>query len=566
MRSGSPLPGDALLGRASDGLRVPVADNDGELLWVDDAIGLDEVPGGLICVGCAAPLVWRHGDHKRPHFAHTAHNGCGGETALHRIAIEVIACAITDSSASGNRFPLDVPCDGCRTVKAGNLAKHTGLTIDRDRVLADRVRPDILLRDSAGLPLVAIEVIVSHAPEPSSLALYERLDLPLVSVWPRWDNLKQLREGFPVNRHVTPTALALTGYAGLFNVANYRCSSPRHFHETEPVECTLCASDAIRVAIEVASSQCYKCRAPARILDLVQRTHAGLRIIAASCSELSGVEPVAKRLGVDLRDTYSATAGRSYRAHHCPRGHMLGDNFVYDSEGSFDATRSVQHMAVCANGHWFDDGGSLRWPSDVRARRVEQAVGLAGGTVGLLDSSRVSPLEQLVVESSGPDQWTPPMDPDHVVRLTARSLANVAAVRVDDESLDALYALDHAESEDAHMRIGRLCVEAADRHGIEVEALAAGVREFLTGGWDCSQFYDGAFDAATNRTHQILRVMAGHRTGRRVEFRVKGGPRVASQAFYLTAVGLVVSMSRLLGTTIDSTVGDVLAPLDSPKM
>lgn len=553
------------MGRASDGLKVPVADNDGELLWVDDAIGLDEVPGGLTCVGCAAPLVWRHGDHKRPHFAHTAHNGCGSETALHRIAIEVISHAIIESSASGTRFQLEVPCDGCRTVKAGNLAKHKGLTIDRDRVLADRIRPDILLRDSSGMPLVAIEVIVSHAPEPASLALYERLGLPLVSVWPRWDDLEQLREGFPVNRHVTPIALAFTGYAGLYDVANYRCSSPRHFHETEPVECTLCASETISFAVEVATAQCYKCRAPARILDLVQRIPAGLRIIAASCSTLSGVEPVAKRFGVGLRDTYSATAGRTYLAHHCPRGHMLGDNYIYDSEGALDATRSVQHMTVCANGHWLDDGGPRRWPSDVRARRVKHAVGLAGGTVGLFDSSRVSPLEQLVVDSSGPDQWTPPMDPDDVLRLTARSLANAAAVRAGDESLDALYALDHAETEDAQMRVGRLCIDAADRHGIDMEALAAGVREFLTGGWNCSQFYDGAFDAATNRTLQILRLMAGYQTGRPVKLRVTGGPRVASQTLYLTAIGLVASMSRLLDRTIDSTVDEVLAPLDHPK-
>lgn len=124
-------------------------------------------------------------------------------------------------------------------------------------------------------------------------------------------------------------------------------------------------------------------------------------------------------------------------------------------------------------------------------QRFLNGVGLAGGTVGLFDSSRVSSLEQLVIESSGADQWTPPIDPDHVCVLTAGSLANAAADRVDDESLDALYSLDHSESDDAHMCIARLCVEAADRHGIEVEALAAGVREFLTGGWDCSQFYTG---------------------------------------------------------------------------
>ena len=127
-----------------------------------------------------------------------------------------------------------------------------------------------------------------------------------------------------------------------------------------------------------------------------------------------------------------------------------------------------------------------------------------------------------------------------------------------------MYALDDAETDDARMRVGRLCIEAADQHGIDLESLAAGVREFLVGDWDCSQFDDGAIDAATKRTHQILRLMAGYLTGRPVELRVTGGPRVASQAYYLTAVGLLASLSRLLERTIDSTVDEILAPPGHP--
>ena len=366
------------------GLKVPVADHGGELLWVHEAAAMDKVPGDLTCVGCAQPLTWRNGECNRPHFAHRGSGGGGGETALHKMAIEVLSRSIAAAATKGDPYPIDLPCTRCRVTRTGNLTKHRDLTIEHDRVLADGIRPDILIRSGDGAPRFVIEVIVSHAPEPGAKALYRRMGLPLISVWPGWETLEVLRDGLRAAHSAAYARAPLADSGALYDVDGHRCRSPHHFDSDATPTCPTCRTAATRrVAVEIAASKCYRCGTPTAILDLVENAPLQLRRIAASCPDLIGVERIASRHGIELRDGYSATAGGTYLAHHCRNGHLQGDNFIYDTEGALDRRRPVQHMTVCENGHWVDDGPPRPWPPDVVAERVDRVVGIVGEPAGV---------------------------------------------------------------------------------------------------------------------------------------------------------------------------------------
>lgn len=367
------------------GLKVPVARHNNTLLWVGDASEMGSVPDGLVCIGCDQPLIWRRGVRNRPHFAHKVAGGCGGESALHTLAIEIIGDSIQRAAATRSEYRLDVPCVDCEIVKRGNLGKHTGLTIDQDRVLQDGIRPDILVRSHSGTPLYVIEVVVTHAPDPAAHALYQRLELPVIMVSPEWQSLEMLRTGLHHEIGEDPRNPQSVGARVSYQVDGYQCRSPRHFDYDDELICPICESTARRLAVEIATSKCYRCEVPFAILDFVERTSDRLRRIAAGCADLKGVHVIAADYGVTLRDTYSQTTQSRYLAHHCRNGHFQGDNFIYRNEGAVARDQPVQHVQVCRNGHWNKEGAPIPWPPDVEPQRVRDTAGLWGTSAGLFE-------------------------------------------------------------------------------------------------------------------------------------------------------------------------------------
>jgi hypothetical protein len=363
-------------------VQFPVAELDGDLVWAADAAAAGVRPLGLVCVGCAEPVVLRAGARNRPHFAHRAAGACGaGETVLHRTAVRVLADAILAAARARVPYPLEVRCDACQATKVGNLALRHDCDVVCDQVLADGIRPDVLVRSADGTPRTVLEVIVTHAPEPAAIAVYERLGLPVVSVWPTWETLAELRTGL-----VEASRRWAGNPDGLYDVTNYRCPLPRHRATDTPSSCPTCSGPVLYVSVEVAAVECYRCKShgpPAAILDIVEHREPGLWVVAAGCEDLHGVDAIAEAAGVKVRMVSSKTANSRYLANHCGRGHMQGDNFVYSADGTVDLAAPVQHLVVCEEGHWSPVGPPRRWPAGARAERVRPAVGLVGNRAGL---------------------------------------------------------------------------------------------------------------------------------------------------------------------------------------
>ena len=375
---GRPLP------RATK-IRYPVAHLDGSLVWANELATGDERPTELRCVGCGGALTLRAGSNRRPHFAHRSSDPCaGGESALHRVTIQVIADALQEAAQHGRAYPVVLACFDCDASRPGDLAKTTAMMVERDRVVSNGIRPDLLIRDGNGEPRVVIEVVVTHAPEETALAEFTSLGLTAIVVYPTWETLEAMREGLA---HLSsdsrqPAHIELLG----------RCPFGRHLTEAdgELRPCSQCHAPARVLTVEVSETPCWaaSCSKRVRILDLYAHLDGQRVLVAAGAGDLRGVESVAAAAGVRLQRRYSKMAMTTYLMNVCECGAPSGDNFVYGGLGgetcSPSLTDPVRRYEVCESGHW-TPVETCAWHPATRAGRSEYPVGLVGERANLFD-------------------------------------------------------------------------------------------------------------------------------------------------------------------------------------
>lgn len=128
-------------------------------------------------MGCDAPMHARAGTEKvRRHFAHKSlSTHCSNETVLHKVFKAAIAEAFAQAKTHGNALRLWWTCVGCFNRRCINLAHWFG-TVEVESSAVFGARPDILL---VGERKVALEVVVSHRPEPQALERYKSADVPV---------------------------------------------------------------------------------------------------------------------------------------------------------------------------------------------------------------------------------------------------------------------------------------------------------------------------------------------------------------------------------------------------
>lgn len=397
----------------SSGIRYPVADLDGELVWADKLARRGTRPPGLRCVGCGTSVIMKAGQHNRPHFAHEAAVACtGGETALHSTAIRVLRAGILAAVESKRAFPLALHCRTCMAEREADLAR-VAHDCRVDEPLERGIRPDLLMVSGTGKPLYVIEVVVTHEPEEPALQLYRDLDLPCVRVWPTWETLRDFRDGLRAR-----LLRKRPGQTGCFDVID-RCRFPRHA-PGGPVSCRTCRKKALRVNVEVSLTQCWRCSQPQRVLDLYVADNDGLTLVAAGCPDVPGVDAIARRRRVNVKWSHSQAAGGSYLMHTCFNCRATsGDNFLYGSMGGETpeplTSEPVWQMVVCESGHW-EKVAERPWPTAAAIQRPDDAYGLVGEPAGLFGGTFRAPgitfqpvdarnIHALTRRMMGLDQW-----------------------------------------------------------------------------------------------------------------------------------------------------------------
>jgi hypothetical protein len=129
---------------------------------------------------------------RRWHFQHLASTvSCSEETALHKAAAQAIHDGFNTANASKQPHELRWTCDGCGEARAVDLTAFA-TSVARESSPVPGVVTDVLFQGPRPL---AVEVVVSHAPEPETLERYRAADIPVFVVEPTWDCIPELARG-----------------------------------------------------------------------------------------------------------------------------------------------------------------------------------------------------------------------------------------------------------------------------------------------------------------------------------------------------------------------------------
>lgn len=141
------------------------------------------------CPLCGRSLTLKLGRIRRHHAAHAPNDDCGAtrpETALHLDTKLYLAEQLTSAAGSDSTLVIRRRCEGtpletCDAIRDDPWARGWDDVVVEAGATAERFRPDILLRKD-GMPIAAIEVLVSHrVPDEKATAL-ENAGLPWIEI------------------------------------------------------------------------------------------------------------------------------------------------------------------------------------------------------------------------------------------------------------------------------------------------------------------------------------------------------------------------------------------------
>ena len=213
-------------------LKVPYGERDGLLIHVDD------VPKGLacncICPSCGGKLVARKGKTNVHHFAHHQEGNCDGETLLHILGKRLLHSRISDAIYKRESLPFQWRCSECSDVHTSDLtAMAASVALERS---IGKIQPDVTIFDQHGDPRVAVEIVVTHEPEPSvwEYARENKVDVIVFKITE--NNLEYLQKDNPLTPSVTQVQGCDRPRCG-------DCDSPLRYRELYVIEdsCEACS-------------------------------------------------------------------------------------------------------------------------------------------------------------------------------------------------------------------------------------------------------------------------------------------------------------------------------------
>lgn len=132
------------------------------------------------CIVCGSEMILRKSENRlrRPHFAHkNLSNSCTPESALHKYYKEKLYNRIKKNLVNESGFEFSWDCQKCGEKHKGNLLKKVD-SVQLEKSLGP-FRPDITLYKDK-IPFIAIEIVVTHSPEPEAKLYYSENDIILM--------------------------------------------------------------------------------------------------------------------------------------------------------------------------------------------------------------------------------------------------------------------------------------------------------------------------------------------------------------------------------------------------
>jgi len=271
--------------RPSDGaIKVPYAEKNGRLIHIS------QVERGLacqcVCPVCKMPVIARKGEKRRHHFSHYSSDACSAETVLHHIAKILIYDKIVALLKSQGSLPITWKCVLCGERHRLNLLENVS-AIEMEKPI-DTIRPDIVLLNAESVPTAAIEIAVTHNPEPEVIDICEKRFIPLlIFAVHSAEDLEALGE----SEDIHPTTVRF-------------CPKKR---------CPKCGGALSIKTVFVVESHCWRCGSP---MNLAFMEVGGILHGPEYFSEVE--QTVARKSGVLLKIFFDHQENKRFLANVCP--------------------------------------------------------------------------------------------------------------------------------------------------------------------------------------------------------------------------------------------------------
>ena len=161
-------------------IKTPFGVREGHLIHVS------EVERGLhrkvVCIHCGSMLVAKKGEKTTHHFAHHSESACDGMRVLHKLGQKLMRRRIEHAFKDGSGLPFQWDCKSCGKIHRRNLVKKARKVREEFTLKGAERNPrsDLVLFDSKDKPHVAVEIVVTHAPEDWVIETYRELGITRV--------------------------------------------------------------------------------------------------------------------------------------------------------------------------------------------------------------------------------------------------------------------------------------------------------------------------------------------------------------------------------------------------
>ncbi len=151
-------------------IKISYAERGGQLVHISE-LETGGFKPDCLCLECRQALVARIGRIRQPHFAHPPGvPPCSSETILHLLGKWFVMQHIERALQEQEPLLICWRCPSCEEDHVENLLEC--ITRSAVEVQFGPVRPDITLYRQDGHPTAAVEIVVSHEPEPAALDFY----------------------------------------------------------------------------------------------------------------------------------------------------------------------------------------------------------------------------------------------------------------------------------------------------------------------------------------------------------------------------------------------------------
>ena len=184
-------------------LKIPFAYNGERFVRPSEA----ERDNTYFCPNCGEKLIYRKGDHTRPHFAHYGDTICSTpETILHHAAKRRLKHLVEEGLKMRSKSPFFVrKCRFCYKMEVEQRIPTSVQAVAMEKRLPNGYQPDVLLMsdEETKKPIAALEVFVTNA---VGAQKEESIGLPWMEVQGR-DVMRTLGEEAPVRIEVDRDSL-----------------------------------------------------------------------------------------------------------------------------------------------------------------------------------------------------------------------------------------------------------------------------------------------------------------------------------------------------------------------